>query len=563
MAARLFLLCLLAVAAALAVAGSPATDLMVEMNSNGSYFVGFKGENYQKVWFYSGPTMITQDDHSFTTEDGSLVLSQEKQISGTDGFGAYEGKSYEWMCGKDTLCFNTQIRRYEGQGLVQFVQTFLTSVKNSEGSATSVMSSFPTLYTNSTDKDIGFMTYSGAQVADVHFGVWNLMSDIPGGLDGGMPLILFDSKLRYTMVLSASSEFMASNQALLFTQDRRRVFGFGVLGSATYVPRAFVHTTMLYVGGGVTASVLGWGGLLLKYYNKTSEVREKDKSINYLGYWTDNGACYYYYKGKFPNNEDTMIAVHEDAMSKDIPYGYLQLDSWWYYKGYNDGVKNWTANVTVFPDGVESVAKRTGWPVVAHNKYWAKDTDYAKQNGGKFDFIIGESEALPNSAEFWTYLLTIARKNWNVIVYEQDWLHVQTGEFDPLKESVTLGKQWLTDMGTAASQNDITIQYCSPFPRHLLQSVSIQAVTQTRVSGDYHPGGSQWAIGETTLLAHALGLAAFKDTFHTVSKESECKFTTLETATIHETVVASLSGGPIGPSDAIGQANRQLVMATW
>ena len=50
------------------------------------------------------------------------------------------------------------------------------------------------------------------------------------------------------------------------------------------VPRAFVHTTMLYVGGGVTASVLGWGGLLLKYYNKTSEVREKDKSINYLGW---------------------------------------------------------------------------------------------------------------------------------------------------------------------------------------------------------------------------------------------------------------------------------------
>ena len=50
-----------------------------------------------------------------------------------------------------------------------------------------------------------------------------------------------------------------------------------------------------------------------------------------------------------------------------------------------------------------------------------------------------------------------------------------------------------------------------PWPRHLLQSVEIPAVTQTRVSDDYTPGNSQWQIGDTSILAHALGLAAFKD----------------------------------------------------
>ena len=50
-----------------------------------------------------------------------------------------------------------------------------------------------------------------------------------------------------------------------------------------------------------------------------------------------------------------------------------------------------------------------------------------------------------------------------------------------------------------------------PWPRHLLQSVEIPAVTQTRVSDDYTPGNSQWQIGDTTILANALGLAAFKD----------------------------------------------------
>ena len=36
-------------------------------------------------------------------------------------------------------------------------------------------------------------------------------------------------------------------------------------------------------------------------------------------------------------------------------------------------------------------------------------------------------------------------------------------------------------------------------------------VTQIRVSDDYQPGNTQWRIGDTTILAHAVGLAAFKD----------------------------------------------------
>ena len=50
-----------------------------------------------------------------------------------------------------------------------------------------------------------------------------------------------------------------------------------------------------------------------------------------------------------------------------------------------------------------------------------------------------------------------------------------------------------------------------PYPRHVLQSVTIPVVTQVRVSDDYTPGNDQWRIGVTTILAHAVGLAAFKD----------------------------------------------------
>lgn len=54
-------------------------------------------------------------------------------------------------------------------------------------------------------------------------------------------------------------------------------------------------------------------------------------------------------------------------------------------------------------------------------------------------------------------------------------------------------------------------RYCMPWTRHVLQSVAIPVVTQIRVSDDYQPSNSQWTIGDTTILAHAVGLAAFKD----------------------------------------------------
>ena len=51
-------------------------------------------------------------------------------------------------------------------------------------------------------------------------------------------------------------------------------------------------------------------------------------------------------------------------------YLIVQIDSWWYYKGPENGVKNWTAKPSIFPNGIEAVAKKTGWPIEAHNRWW-------------------------------------------------------------------------------------------------------------------------------------------------------------------------------------------------
>jgi hypothetical protein len=49
-----------------------------------------------------------------------------------------------------------------------------------------------------------------------------------------------------------------------------------------------------------------------------------------------------------------------------------------------------------------------------------------------------------------------------------------------------------------------------PYPRHALQSVEIQAVTQVRASDDHVPGSPelplQWRIGMSSILAWSIGL---------------------------------------------------------
>ena len=45
-------------------------------------------------------------------------------------------------------------------------------------------------------------------------------------------------------------------------------------------------------------------------------------------------------------------------------------------------------------------------------------------------------------------------------------------------ESATLARTWLMQMGEGARKAGLTIQYCMPYARHLLQSVEIPVVTQ-------------------------------------------------------------------------------------
>lgn len=95
-----------------------------------------------------------------------------------------------------------------------------------------------------------------------------------------------------------------------------------------------------------------------------------------------------------------------------------------------------------------------------------------------------QEKSLPLERVFWEDLFNDALL-WGLETYEQDWLDRQYMFTSALHTNLTLGETWLDDMGGAADERGLNIQYCMSFIRHLLHSTRLPAVTQIRVSDDY------------------------------------------------------------------------------
>ena len=59
--------------------------------------------------------------------------------------------------------------------------------------------------------------------------------------------------------------------------------------------------------------------------------------------------------------------------------------------------------------------------------------------------------------------------------------------FAPLTQSATLGREWLMQMGRAATNAGMSIQYCMDLPAWAMASLDFAAVTNARGSGDNFP----------------------------------------------------------------------------
>jgi len=94
----------------------------------------------------------------------------------------------------------------------------------------------------------------------------------------------------------------------------------------------------------------------------------------------------------------------------------------------------------------------------------------------------------------------------------------------------------------------------------MMQSIEIQAVTQARASGDYHPGNDQWMIGLSSIFAHAIGVKPTKDNFWSTPGEIGRYGNDTEPYNRLQAVVSTLSTGPVAPSDAVNSSDVALIL---
>ena len=395
-----------------------------------------------------------------------------------------------------------------------------------------------------------------------HAGHWTGSAQvIDSGILGG-PVILFNLTQRGEndmLVLSPFSRFMATSLS-----QTNSTLEYGVMGSITSIPANYNHSMIVfYSSKGINEGMREWGQLMQKAYNRTNEYRLNDLTVNYLGYYTDNGGYYYYHTEIGVDYERTMVNVHHDIK---LPFHYLQMDSWWYYKGKGDGVSEYTAMRHIFPDGLNVLHRRLdNISLAAHNRYWAFDNVYKN----KYAFALDEKnqKALPiGNDSFWFDLFTQTH-DWGLILYEQDWLNRQTCDFTPLRTDIHLGHQWLTSMGAAAEQVGMNLQYCMSLSRHILTALEVPRVTHARASTDYAvhlktPATLQWAIGISSMFVDALGIAPFKDVLWSTSEQPDSPYGTSarEVLPDREILIATLSTGPVGPGDGILYINAERIM---
>lgn len=80
----------------------------------------------------------------------------------------------------------------------------------------------------------------------------------------------------------------------------------------------------------------------------------------------------------------------------------------------------------LFSDETPLPLPRPSPPLVTARRYWSDNTNYAKQNGGEWDFVVEPQNQLsiPVEEAFWEYLMSSSRR-WGLDVYEQDWCAAQ------------------------------------------------------------------------------------------------------------------------------------------
>jgi hypothetical protein len=470
-----------------------AGGLTVSVDSGGSYEVLIPNLN----WRFSGAI--------------GFQLSNVAVSTGADSLGAFQEVAFDF---RSDAPRHAAIRSYTERPAVLFTVSCLARAPNS----------FPFPSFSQFPLNLDHLTFSGI-FAPPSFS--NLASE--------SPWIFFDPSAN-TFILSPAGNFMTASTAW----GPKGELASGISSEIDTLPQGFEQRTLLVVEKGINRAFDAWGRALTGLNGKTRPANDADASLNRVGYWTDNGATYYYQTATPLNYEQTLTAVKGGFDSLGIGLGYVQLDSWFYPKGSTalwgnngQGIYQYLAATPLFPAGLANFQRDLGVPLITHARWIDASSPYRKSYKMSGNVVLDPA--------YWDmvagYLATSG-----VATYEQDWLADQAhADFN-----LTDPDAFLDNMATAMGRRNLTMQYCMASPRHYLQSSKYSNLTTIRTSGD-HLNCDRWTdFLYASRLASALGAWPFTDN--------------LLSAQTSQMLLATLSAGPLGIGDPIGEMSASNLL---
>ena len=365
------------------------------------------------------------------------------------------------------------------------------------------------------------VTYGDTEFAPVSFET----------LTADSPFVFFDDSAN-TFILSAASDFMNAATA----QSPGGALSSGIDPAVPSLPAGFSHRVVLVAQAGINAAFATWGGVLTSLSGKTRVANDAKPYLERLGYFTDNGAYYYYQYDTSVGYPATLTGVSQYFTSIGVPLGYMQLDSWFYPKGPQqswsdkaDGQYTYTADPTILPGGLASFQQSLGLPLVTHARWIDASSPYRGQ--------YAMSNNVSIDPDYWSTIATYIAGA-GVAVYEQDWLNQNAL---PATTNLTDQDAFMDGMASAMAEKGIDVQYCMPLPRHYLQGSKYANLTTTRVSVDRFSSPRYEDFFFVSLLTSSLGAWPWSDTFNSTETDN--------------LLLSTLSAGMVGVGDQIGAAS--------
>lgn len=452
--------------------------------------------------------------------------------NGHDRIGAYHEIRFDW---RTNVSLTGGIRIYDSQPVALFTLEFNQAIQE-----------LPTAFPRFTSVPAGLH----------HFSFKNDVFAPPGFKleQNGTPWLLFDDRDN-AVIISPANDFMISRMS----GDGANEIASGLNEEVRNLPAHFKYATLLTFGNGINKIWDAWGKAFTDLVGRHRPANDADIGLRYLGYWTDNGAFYYYNYDPALGYAGTLEALVRHYRERKIPIRYLQLDSWWYDKtltgpdGKTGRTKNpklpegewnryggllkYEADPALFTNGLAAFQKKIGLPLITHNRWIDPASPYHEQYR-----ISGFAGVDPS---WWQHIMGYIADS-GVVCYEQDWLNVIYNHSPELSSTVGAGDEFTGGMAAAAKARGLSLQYCMALPRFFLQGARYDNLTTMRVSDDRFQRSHWDNFLYTSRLASALGIWPWSDVF--MSTET------------NNLLLANLSAGMVGVGDAIGAENKENLM---